>query len=81
MNTTGLTNSLKNFIKAEGNLGMDIDKTEKQLKHIETLNMIVILYWQNAYLLYLLIKLNGDKIWEDYVYMVSNKIPALIVVS
>ncbi len=40
MNTTGLTNSLKNFIKAEGNLGMDIDKTEKQLKHIETLNMM-----------------------------------------
>ena len=35
MNTTGLTNSLKNFIKAEGNLGMDIDKTEKQLQHIE----------------------------------------------
>ena len=25
MNTTGLSNSLKNFIKAEGNLGMDID--------------------------------------------------------
>jgi hypothetical protein len=38
--TTGLSNSLKNFIKAEGNLGMDIDQTEKQLEHIETLHML-----------------------------------------
>jgi hypothetical protein len=40
MNTTGLSNSLKNFITAEGTLGMDIDRTEKQLEHIETLNMM-----------------------------------------
>ena len=40
INTSDWTASLKEFIKAEGNLGVAIDNTEKQLQHIKTLHMM-----------------------------------------